>query len=136
MKIRGLLIVEWEAEDGPAADKWDRLFSRLIGKVHSMDEPPLTLSDLGLTLLRPTADQVQDFVASGSTHIIVPHQIKRHECDNCRKRFSDSEMKLGGKLGLHNIPGLAERLEPGGVVPSGECPECGALAYPIERTGE
>jgi hypothetical protein len=28
-----------------------------------------------------------------------------------------------------DIPGLVERLEPGCVVPAGECPACGALAY-------
>ncbi|MCV7247671.1 hypothetical protein H7J07_05460 [Mycobacterium koreense] len=29
------------------------------------------------------------------------------------------------------IPDLDERLEPGGVVPAGECPSCGALAYVV-----
>lgn len=33
------------------------------------------------------------------------------------------------KIGLEEIRDLNERLDPGGVVPSGECPKCGALCY-------
>lgn len=28
-----------------------------------------------------------------------------------------------------DIPDLLQRVEPGGEVPSGECPKCGALCY-------
>ena len=48
-------------------------------------------------------------------------------CDNCGQRY-DHEDQL--KHVFPDIPGLLERLEPGGVVPAGECPACGALAYP------
>jgi hypothetical protein len=48
----------------------------------------------------------------------------RHRCDNCNWE--------GGAEELKPIRDLASRLDPGGVVPSGECPECGALAYPIK----
>jgi hypothetical protein len=48
-----------------------------------------------------------------------------HECDNCGKVWPAD--KLGG------IEDLTQRIEPGGVVPSGECPECGALCYPVEK---
>ena len=30
-----------------------------------------------------------------------------------------------------DIPDLLSRIEPGGVVPAGECPDCGALVYPL-----
>lgn len=30
-----------------------------------------------------------------------------------------------------DIPGLLSRVEPGGIVPAGECPGCGALCYPV-----
>jgi hypothetical protein len=44
-------------------------------------------------------------------------------CDNCEWRgITPAE-------GLGNIPDLAERIDPGGIVPSGECPECGCLCY-------
>lgn len=33
------------------------------------------------------------------------------------------------KIELPEIPDLIERIEEGGVVPSGECPKCGALCY-------
>ena len=43
-------------------------------------------------------------------------------CDNCGWK-GDPEKTL---VQIHR---LAERLDPGGVVPSGECPKCGALCY-------
>lgn len=42
-------------------------------------------------------------------------------CDNCD--FTGDEDTLD------DIEDLAERLTPGGVVPAGQCPSCGALAY-------
>lgn len=43
-------------------------------------------------------------------------------CDNCDwKGIPEKE--------LHEILHLHTRLDPGSVVPSGECPECGALCY-------
>jgi len=47
---------------------------------------------------------------------------KRNACDNCQERFRDEDLVLP-------IPNLWERLEVGGEVPAGECPECGALCY-------
>ena len=32
-----------------------------------------------------------------------------------------------------DIPDLIQRIEPGGEVPSGECPECGALCYVVPK---
>ncbi|MBU8840241.1 MULTISPECIES: hypothetical protein [Mycobacteriaceae] len=43
-------------------------------------------------------------------------------CDNCGHTCDAAE--------LDPIRDLFERIEPGGTVPSGECPQCGALAYP------
>jgi hypothetical protein len=45
-------------------------------------------------------------------------------CDNCHK-----EWKRGM---LCEVKDYFQRVEPGGVVPSGECSECGALCYPKE----
>ena len=49
-------------------------------------------------------------------------------CDNCWALFKGT-----GKLArvFPDIPGLLSRLEPGGIVPAGECPDCGALVYPL-----
>lgn len=47
-------------------------------------------------------------------------------CDNCD--WTGSTHELGADL-LHT-PGLKQRLDPGAVVPIGECPRCHALAYP------
>jgi hypothetical protein len=47
-----------------------------------------------------------------------------NECDNCGWVGPDNEM--------NEIQDLAQRVDPGGVVPSGECPKCGCLCYPQE----
>ena len=49
----------------------------------------------------------------------------RCKCDNCD--WSGLETDVGRTL--HQIHHLAERLDVGGTVPAGECPECGCLAY-------
>jgi hypothetical protein len=54
---------------------------------------------------------------------------KQHQCDNCRRVFDDAELKIV----LADIPDLSQRLDPGSVVPSGECPWCGALCYPVAK---
>ncbi len=48
-----------------------------------------------------------------------------HECDSCPWAGPAAE--------LAPIADLHRRVDPGGIVPSGECPKCGALAYPLER---
>ena len=53
---------------------------------------------------------------------------QRHRCDNC------GNVCIGEHLGT--IDDMFERIEPGGTVPSGECPECGALCYPFGTVDE
>ena len=46
-----------------------------------------------------------------------------HICDNCYAEYTEET--------LHEVIGrLHERLDPGGLVPSGECTSCGSLVYP------
>lgn len=45
-----------------------------------------------------------------------------HKCDNCRRQFQWQQ--------LQPIDNIGERIEPGGTVPSGQCPECQCLCYP------
>lgn len=47
------------------------------------------------------------------------------ECDNCDWNGPDKKL-------ITPIPDLEQRIEPGGEVPSGECPGCGALCYPCQ----
>jgi hypothetical protein len=47
----------------------------------------------------------------------------RHKCGNCQKVWTAKRLK--------DIQDLEQRIEAGGMVPSGECPECGALCYPV-----
>lgn len=49
--------------------------------------------------------------------------MERARCDNCGHTCREDE--------LEPIVDLLMRIEPGGTVPSGQCPRCGALAYPV-----
>lgn len=44
------------------------------------------------------------------------------QCQNCDWEGDDGDCR--------EIQNLSERVEPGEIMPSGECPECGALCYP------
>lgn len=55
----------------------------------------------------------------GSFHMELPQSA---ECADCGRSFDVDDLAEPKRL--------QERLDPGGVVPAGECPECGALAYP------
>lgn len=46
---------------------------------------------------------------------------KRVKCDNCGW--------VGKAVDVKDVDRLEDRIEPGGEVPVGECPDCGALAY-------
>lgn len=49
-------------------------------------------------------------------------------CDDCGRTHDVDD--LAEPKRLH------ERLDPGGTVPAGECPDCGALAYPLDPDEE
>ena len=51
-----------------------------------------------------------------------------HECDNCGEEWVLAE--------LAEAKDLSERVDPGGEMPSGECPDCGALCYPVDEEGD
>ncbi|MEB3022938.1 MULTISPECIES: hypothetical protein [Mycolicibacter] len=50
---------------------------------------------------------------------------QQYECGNCALILGDEEQ-------MNEIRDLEQRIDPGGVVPAGECPECGALMYVVE----
>jgi len=52
-----------------------------------------------------------------------------HRCENCQ-RMIDAKDYL---IDLARVDKLSERIEPGGVVPSGECPGCASLVYPYVK---
>lgn len=51
-----------------------------------------------------------------------------HGCDNCSLVFAGSDVEP--------ITDFFQRVEPGGIVPSGVCPKCGALCYPIKKEND
>lgn len=52
------------------------------------------------------------------------------KCDNCDWTGDEAVLRCN----LTTTPDLNFRLEPGSVVPAGECPECGSFAYVIPTT--
>ncbi len=50
------------------------------------------------------------------------------KCQNCGWTGDEGMMKNPWP----DIPDLTERMAPGEPVPSGECPECGALCHPVK----
>ena len=63
-----------------------------------------------------------------STDVFDVEPDSQHRCDNCGWVGRGDE--------LDPICDLVQRLTPGGVVPSGQCPKCQALAYPYEEEPE
>jgi hypothetical protein len=49
-----------------------------------------------------------------------------NKCGNCDSEWTDEQLNVVKNLFLRVLPG-----EP---MPSGECPECGALCHPIEES--
>jgi len=48
------------------------------------------------------------------------------QCDSCHRKYrSEQEMDV--------IKDIWERCQPGDMMPSGECPECHALCFPVEK---
>lgn len=43
------------------------------------------------------------------------------ECDNCGRFWAQHDLK--------DSPDLYERMDPGGPMPAGDCPDCGAFCY-------
>lgn len=48
-----------------------------------------------------------------------------HECQNCGKLWTEEQ--------LNEVENLEQRVAPGDTVPTGECPECGAVCQPVEE---
>lgn len=51
--------------------------------------------------------------------------MAKTRCDDCRNECDQAEL-------IWPIPDIHERIEPGCVVPAGECRQCGALSYLTE----
>jgi hypothetical protein len=53
-------------------------------------------------------------------------------CDNCDWSGDADDVAVG----LEDVPSLGDRIDPGSVVPFGECPECGNLCYLADKDGD
>lgn len=65
-------------------------------------------------------------IIQGGSSIVFPvDPDSKHRCDDCRAIVLGSD--------LLPIVDIEQRIEPGNMVPSGECPRCSALCYPMKR---
>jgi predicted nucleic-acid-binding Zn-ribbon protein len=62
---------------------------------------------------------------SSVTALVDKDDERPVECDNCG--WAGEAKDVGP---IHN---LHERVDAGGIVPAGECPECGCFAYIVKR---
>lgn len=54
--------------------------------------------------------------------------MSQSECQNCLRVWNDED--------LDPVKDLEVRVLPGEPVPSGECPDCGALCHPVEEADD
>lgn len=77
-----------------------------------------------------TPDEIATILKLYGFKIEEPHQVEEppnteHWCGNCDEVYPGRDLRVRWP----NIPDLDCRIDPGGIVPSGECPQCGALVY-------
>jgi hypothetical protein len=71
--------------------------------------------------------------ALSSLKLAIDHYVPvdlcgQSECGNCGEVWKDEDIKP-----LIDVHHLWERISPGEIVPSGECPDCGALCHSTEK---
>lgn len=59
----------------------------------------------------------------------MPKTAMIHECDNCNWKGTEDELACC----MADMGDFFERITPGCACPSGDCPECGACCYPLDR---
>lgn len=74
---------------------------------------------------RAAANRVMVLLLRAAAENITP----KHRCNSCAGTFREDQLASVWP----DIEGILSRIAPGGEVPSGECPECGALTYLIEK---
>lgn len=73
------------------------------------------------------SDTIQlDFIGEHTRAFItpLPSHLQPHKCGDCGKTWIEEELKP--------IKHLEQRVAPGEEMPSGECPDCGALCHASE----
>lgn len=68
-------------------------------------------------------DSEEEAIAAAATDAFSSFDLCR--CDNCGLVYTDET--------VHPVKHLEMRVESGGVMPSGQCSECGALCYPFKN---
>lgn len=117
---------------GHTEDQWLEVFAKLVkenlgDEVNGMTNRQIV--DHYVELRQNDFQRIEDFeyhlasIQVDFNRIMQAGGIAR--CDNC------SHIQVYGNLDIGKIPGLTERLSPGGVVPACECEKCSALCYPL-----
>jgi len=119
------------AKAGKQEGLWERddiQFSRLISEINAVGLTEIQKKHLAESM-DVSADELWSLLRRAELRFM---ELKarylnedRSRCYNCCKIWLDADLSVARDL--------HERTEPGGTIPSGECPKCGALTYPVKR---
>ncbi len=97
-------------------------FRKYLERIHSLAAEQLSFGfDWRLKEIEKAAQKALDLTRK--TFFVEPQS--RHRCANCQCEWTGQD--------LEPIRDINERVLPGGVVPSGECPLCNCICFPLER---
>ena len=105
--------------------KWNTPHEWLMDAAQSWDSAQL-YSALSSIIDKLDADTIQDLYQTEMSEdgYFVDLDEPKSECQNCGETFANSD--------LLPVTDLEQRVAPGEPMPSGECPNCGALCQQVE----
>lgn len=112
-----------------------RTVARLLAIEVVVDDDEAALTGAGELTVESQALKIAcDVDFSEGEEICVEYEVdgirfigprRQKVCDNCGAVYAEDDARIN----IPDIDNLYERLDPGGVVPAGQCPACGALCY-------
>jgi hypothetical protein len=118
-KISGVVRITFsETMDGIEAVD-DLVCERLAG------DDGYLLSDIGFEVVGHEKDNVILVKVTANASEFFTEEELSEQCQNCGRLFKEDEL-------VNPIPDLEQRVAPGEVMPSGECPACGAVCHTVK----
>jgi len=97
----------------------DLVVERLAG------EDGYLLSDIAFEVVGHEKDNVILVKVTAHASEFFTEEELSEQCQNCDRLFKEDEL-------INPIPDLEQRVAPGEIMPSGECPACGAVCHTVK----